>query len=534
MTASRAQTVLGPILNPRPDGTVDFLRDGALACDDNGIITFVGSEAEFLEMRTRDGVAGLPFAGEGDSRDLDASPPSSSSSSSRQLSPPPPQPPPRRARGVILPPFLDAHTHVPQHPIRGRFMDGITGHPPEGRLLAGLNRNVFPAEARCADETYAERVAVDFAADALAHGVVGGAAYASIHMVATHLALQKLYPLWRVGLVLMEMNCPENLRLDIPQAERDMRYIAESFGERTIVTDRFAVAVGSDMRRMASRLADRFGLRTQTHLNEQLREKAYVEQYLYPKAGSYTEVYLQDGLLDPRGFAGANDAGAGAGGAGSTSGAGGAGGAILAHCVHNTDHELAIIARQRCAVAHCPTSNTLLCSGVMPLDRIVDHGIPFAICTDVGASPTMSMLAEMAQFLKVHAGRSRRATPSEALYRATLAPAEILGLTEWLGTLEVGRRMSFVEVEPFGAIASSSADDAILTNLLGMTEADWNDGSRRQAFDALQKVELDAGPLLDLLDADVRATAARLERRVISVTLDGWQAWRRSGTSTRV
>ncbi|MEA2736636.1 MAG: guanine deaminase [Humisphaera sp.] len=476
MSESRGKTILGPILNPRADGSVEFIRAGAIACDDNGIITFVGAERDFSSP-----IADLRNA--------------------------------VRSSGIILPPFLDAHTHIPQHPIRGRFLEGITEHPPEGRLLAGLNKNVFPAEARCVDEQYAERVAVDFAADALAQGVVGGAAYASIHMVATHLALQKLYPLWRVGLVLMEMNCPENLRLDIPQAERDMRYIAESFGERTIVTDRFAVAVGSDMRRMAAKLAERFSLRTQTHLNEQLREKAYVEKYLYPKAASYTEVYLRDGLLDCEG----------------------AGGAILAHCIHNTDAELAIIARQHAAVAHCPTSNTLLCSGVMPLDAIADRGIPYAICTDVGASPTMSMLAEMAQYLKVHASRSGRgrATPSEALYRATLAPAEILNLTEWVGAFEVGRRMSFIEVEPFGAIASSSADDAILTNLLGMTESDLHDSDRRLAIDALQKVELDAGPQLDLLERDVRATATRLENRILSVTLDGWQAWRRAPQSTR-
>jgi hypothetical protein len=166
----------------------------------------------------------------------------------------------------------------------------------------------------------------------------------------------------------------------------------------------------------------------------------------------------------------------------------------------------------------------------MPLDRIADHGIPYAICTDVGASPTMSMLAEMAQYLKVHAGRSRRATPSEALYRATLAPAEILGVTEWVGTLEVGRRMSFIEVEPFGEISSSSADDAILSNLLGMTDSDLHgNADRRQALDALQSVALDAGPRLELLERDCRTTAARLEDRVTSVTLDGWQAWRRSG-----
>jgi hypothetical protein len=165
----------------------------------------------------------------------------------------------------------------------------------------------------------------------------------------------------------------------------------------------------------------------------------------------------------------------------------------------------------------------------MPLDAIADRGIPYAICTDVGASPTMSMLAEIAQYLKVQAGRSKRATPSEALYRATLAPAEILGLTEWVGTLEVGRRMSLIEIEPLGELPENcTADEAILTGLLGMTGEDLNNPDRRLAFDALQKVELDAGPQYDLLDHDLRATAARLENRVIAVTLDGWQAWRRA------
>jgi guanine deaminase len=468
VSESRAQIIFAPLLNPRTGGAVDFHRDGAIACDDNGIITYLGDAGDVWQLSI------------------------------------PPSTPRRATKNILCPPFLDAHTHVPQHPIRGRFLDGITEHPPEGRLLAGLNKNVFPAEARCADENYAERVAIDFARDALAQGVVGGAAYSSIHMVATHLALQKLYPLWRVGLVLMEMNCPENLRLDLQQAERDMRYIAESFGERTIVTDRFAVAVGSDMRRMAAKLAERFSLRTQTHLNEQLREKAYVEKYLYPKAGSYTEVYLKDGLLDREG-------------------------AILAHCIHNSDSELAIIAQQHAAVAHCPTSNTLLCSGVMPLDAIADRGIPYAICTDVGASPTMSMLAEMAQYLKIHAGRSKRATPSEALYRATLAPAEILGLTEWVGTLDVGQRMSLIEIEPMHELpATCTVDDAILSGLLGLSYEDLHHPDRRLAFDALANVELDAGPQYDLLDHDLRATAARLENRVISVTLDGWEAWRRT------
>ena len=51
--------------------------------------------------------------------------------------------------------------------------------------------------------------------------------------------------------------------------------------------------------------------------------------------------------------------------------------------------ELDLVAQHRGAcIAHCPTSNTLLGSGIMPLDRICQHGIEYAICTDVGASPT--------------------------------------------------------------------------------------------------------------------------------------------------
>jgi cytosine/adenosine deaminase-related metal-dependent hydrolase len=55
------------------------------------------------------------------------------------------------------------------------------------------------------------------------------------------------------------------------------------------------------------------------------------------------------------------------------------------------------------------------------------------------------MLAEMKRFIDVHRGRSSKATASEALFRASLAPAELLGLHD-VGRLEPGRAMSFIEV----------------------------------------------------------------------------------------
>src|SRR5438105_4825125 len=82
----------------RADATVQFIPDGAIRCDASGTIDFVGNAAELPSAR----------------------PPLASS---------------RKSSGIILPPFLDAHIHIPQNPIRGHFMDGITAHPPEGRLI---------------------------------------------------------------------------------------------------------------------------------------------------------------------------------------------------------------------------------------------------------------------------------------------------------------------------------------------------------------------------------------------------------------
>jgi guanine deaminase len=378
-------------------------------------------------------------------------------------------------------------------------MDSVAAHPAEGRLLAGLNRNVFPAEAKCADAAVAEATVRDFARDTLAHGVVGGAAYMTVHREATRVALAQLGELWSVGLVLMEMNCPSYLRVDSSAVIEQMRELANEFGHRYIVTDRFAVTVGSDLRRRSVALARELGLRTQTHLNEQLAEKWLVERQLYPNYASYTDVYFRDGLLDER--------------------------AILAHCIHNTPGELERVAQTQSVVAHCPTSNTLLCSGIMPLDDILAHGIDYAICTDVGASPTTSMLAEMAQYLKVHAGRSSRATPAEALYRATFAPARILGIDDRIGSFDVGKPMSFIEVEPYDHY--DSADETIRQGLLGLTSDPAQSPSLQKALDELEAVELDVGRSLELLEKDVRGTARKLENRVISVTLQGFEVFRR-------
>lgn len=395
------QIVRGPLLLPQEDGRIVFHADGALASDAGGMLRFAGAWEELHHH--------VPAAQ-----------------------------PARRSEGVMLPPLIDAHIHIPQHPIRGRFVQGVPADVPGGRLLAGLRRNVFPAEAKCADPDHAQRVVDQFLADTLSNGVVAGAAYMTPSALATEIALSHLPPQWSVGLLLMNQNCPPDLRSDEPNLDGDFVRLARRFGRRLIMTDRFAVAVDTPLRRRGAALAERLGLRTQTHLNEQIGEKEFVESKLYPQAASYTDVYRRDGLLDHQ--------------------------CIVAHCIHMRESEWKILSDSGCAIAHCPTSNFLLGSGLMSLAEVSQHKIPYAIATDVGASPTVSMLAEMGRFMQVHS-QSEGASAAAALFRATLAPAKILGLDHELGLLAPGRPMSFIEITGQGADADEMIRSLIPQNL---------------------------------------------------------------------
>jgi guanine deaminase len=462
--------VRGPLLNPREDGGADFWPDGALWGGADGNIRFVGSWADLVRSIPD---VDLPVA--------------------------------RQSAGVIVPAFLDCHTHIPQYPIRGRFVEGIVGDPPEGRLLAGLNRNVFPLESRAKDADYAAEVVRAFAADTRAKGVLGGATFMTVHARAARVALEILPAAWSVGLVLMNQNCPEYLRTDRRNLSRDVAALAEEFGQRLILSDRFAVAVDTPLRTAAAALAARHGLRMQTHLNEQRTEKAFVERDLYPDYESYTDVYRRDGLLDHA--------------------------PILAHCLQMREEEWDMVsAAPHAAIAHCPTSNTLLGSGTMSLSRVRGLSIPYALCTDVGASPTTSLLAEMAQFLTVHAAAGeearRLATPAEALYRVTIAPARILGLESWFGAFAPGKPATFLEIDTEGE-SFGDAETAILQGLLGLSRSELDRCAASPALQTLAREGLPWGAELSQVTDAVHHAANRLEDKVLRAVQEGKTVWER-------
>ena len=103
------------------------------------------------------------------------------------------------------------------------------------------------------------------------------------------------------------------------------------------------------------------------------------------------------------------------------------------------------------SVAHCPSSNSALGSGLFPLRRHVEHGVRVALGTDVGAGTSFSLLREGLQsyFMQALLGAGGLPlTAAHMLYLATAAGAAALDLDEQVGDLSVGKQFDAVWVGP--------------------------------------------------------------------------------------
>jgi len=117
---------------------------------------------------------------------------------------------------------------------------------------------------------------------------------------------------------------------------------------------------------------------------------------------------------------------------------------LAAHCVQADEEEIALLAEHDVAVAHCPRSNALLGCGVAPLRELREAGIRVCIATDSPAStPSFDMFDEMRAAIFGARARERRPDAlgaADALELATLGGARALGLDGTVGSLVPGKR----------------------------------------------------------------------------------------------
>ena len=124
---------------------------------------------------------------------------------------------------------------------------------------------------------------------------------------------------------------------------------------------------------------------------------------------------------------------------------------IAVHAVHLTPEDIALLAEHGCHVAHCPTSNLKLASGLAPIHALAQAGVNIGLGTDSAASNNrLDMLAELrlaALLGKLGANDAAALPARQALEMATINAARALSLDSKIGSLEKGKRADITAIK---------------------------------------------------------------------------------------
>lgn len=308
---------------------------------------------------------------------------------------------------LLIPAMNDMHVHAPQYRNQGLAMDE--------ELLPWLQNYTFPEELKYADTAYAERMYRRFVRDLWRYGTMRVVAFASVHLESTLLLMRLLDKAGMgglVGKVNMNRNCPEGLQERVDDALKACDVLVEAFDKedslvRPIVTPRFIPSCTPEMLQACGDMARRYNLPVQSHLSENHGEIAWVRE-LEPESRHYADAYDRYGLF------------------GQTP-------TVMAHCVWSDGDELELMRQRGIMVAHCPTSNLNIASGIAPIRRFLDAGIPVGLGSDVSGGHDFSifrMMVYAVQMSKLLYQRDKSCaflTLSEAFWMATKSAGRFFG-----------------------------------------------------------------------------------------------------------
>ena len=311
---------------------------------------------------------------------------------------------------MLLPGFIDTHVHMPQ-------LEVIASYGTE--LLHWLETYTFPAELRYADPEVCAVGSSRFLDALLAHGTTAAVVFPTVHKAsadALFAAADERGMRVIAGKCLMDRNAPPGLTDTLDSAERDSTELIQRWhGHGRLAyahTVRFAPTSSDAQLALAGRLlAAHPGTYLQTHVAENGDELKWVAE-LFPDARSYLDVYARHGLIGKR--------------------------SVLAHGIWLDAADRALLGREGAQIAHCPSSNLFLGSGLADWRGLEDAGAAVTLATDVGGGTSLSMLRTMADAYKVQALRGVRLPAWKAFYSATRGAASALGLEHEIGSFDIG------------------------------------------------------------------------------------------------
>lgn len=386
----------------------------------------------------------------------------------------------RRRYDVVMPGMVGAHVHSVQSLGRGIADDTA--------LLEWLYEHVLPMEAAMGPEAM-EIAAMLGYLELIESGVTTCIDHLSVaHADRAFEAAGEVGIRGLLGKVLMDRDAPEGLReqADDALAESE-RLIREHHDTRDgrlryAVTPRFAVSCTEECLRGARVLADEYGVRIHVHASENRDEVARVRE----ETGMGNIEWL-----DEVGLTGED--------------------CVLAHCVHTSDRERALLAETGTHVVHCPSSNMKLASGIAPIREYLDRGISVALGNDgPPCNNTLDPYTEMRQASLL--GKVDDLDPTALPARTILEMATVNGARaagfERVGELREGWRADLV-----GLTTDLTRATPIHDVLSHLVFAAHGDDVRFTLVDG--RVLYDDGEVTTVDAPDVRERANELARTVV-------------------
>ena len=386
---------------------------------------------------------------------------------------------------AVLPGFVQTHIHLCQTLFRGAA-DDLS-------LIDWLKKRIWPMEAAHTPESIRASARLGIAE------LIKGGTTCALTMETVRHTEEVLRVVEETGFRATVGKCMMDKGDDLPSElheqtrasiDESLKLIDEWHGKgdgriRCCFAPRFAVSCTRELLAEVAKLARERGLMIHTHASENKSECEMVEQ----ETGMRNVAYLYWlGIADKH--------------------------VVLAHCIHLDEQEMKTLARTKTNVAHCPSSNLKLGSGIAPVAEMLERGIPVSLGADgAPCNNRLDMFTEMrTAALLQKAQHGPEVLPVARVLRiATIDGARALGLAEEIGSLEVDKRADLIvvdlnnlhaapETEVISSLVySAQASDVRTTVIDGrivmrdrelttMTEADVMAEANREAASLKQRV----------------------------------------------
>ena len=315
---------------------------------------------------------------------------------------------------VLLPGLVNLHTHAAMTLMRG-YADDMP-------LMRWLQEKIWPAEGRFVSPDFVRDGTLLACAEMLRGGIT---CFNDMYFYPEAIADAALSLGMRAALGITVIEFPTGFAANAEDylnkglAARD-KLLDEPLVSFCLAPHAPYTVADKTFERVAT-LAAQLDLPIHIHLHETLHE---VEESVKLHGVRPVERLHRLGLLDPR--------------------------LIAVHSVHLEADEIRLLARSGCSIAHCPTSNMKLASGIPPVAAMLAAGLRIGLGTDGAASNNrLDILREMrhaALLAKAASGDATVAGAHQVLRMATLSGAEALGLDGRIGSLRAGKQADLCAV----------------------------------------------------------------------------------------